>query len=148
MSGLSGNFFNLVARLTGLPPIVLTTPAPVHADENTTNWIYSMRFGAAAYAAVGEKHLFYVNGLLQLSYNPDADYHTFSGGSTATQSIPGETTLGPDISVGYMYRISDRFGVDVRYRGTVYFTVSGPSNFKDSRVNHGPSLGFTTWFGS
>jgi hypothetical protein len=58
-----------------------------------------------------------------------------------------ETTVGPDISVGYMYRVSDRFGVDLRYRATVYFTVSGPSDFKDSRVNHGVGLGFTTWIG-
>jgi hypothetical protein len=46
-----------------------------------------------------------------------------------------------------MYRFSDRFGVDVRYRATVYFPISGPSEFKDSRVNHGIGTGFTTWFG-
>jgi hypothetical protein len=46
-----------------------------------------------------------------------------------------------------MYRLSDRFGIDLRYRATVYFPISGPNDFKDARVNHGAGLGFTTWFG-
>jgi len=102
---------------------------------------------------VNDRHLFYVNGLLHLShYNPGLRFFTNSQGQSSGQTIrsaiyDSETTVGPDISVGYMYRVSDRFGVDVRYRATIYFTVSGPSDFKDSRVNHGVGLGFTTWIG-
>ena len=147
--GLSANFFNLVAILNGLPPVVLPPESPTQAKESISSWIYSARFGAAAFAPVGDKHLFYVNGLVQLSHNPDAGYKTtFAGAPPTEQSLPGETTLGPDISVGYMYRMSDRLGIDLRYRATIYFTIDGPSDFKDARVNHGPSLGFTTWLGS
>jgi hypothetical protein len=119
---------------------------------HATSWTYSARVGAAAFATVGEKHLFYVNGLLQLSYHPANTVHfTNSAGSSQTQgngaAFETETSLGPDISVGYMYRVNDRFGIDVRYRATVYFTVDGPSSFKDNRVNHGIGVGFTTWLG-
>lgn len=147
--GLSLNFFNLYFNLTGVPPIYQLAPAPSRATEGIRSMLYSARFGAAAYAPVGEKHLFYVNGLVQLSHNPDADYKTtFPDGSTLRQSLPGETTLGPDISVGYMYRMSDRYGIDIRYRATVYFTIDGPSAIKDARINHGLSVGFTSWLGS
>jgi hypothetical protein len=147
---LSTNFFNLVEQLAGLPPIVLTSSPPDIARETYSTWTYSARVGAAAYATVGERHVFYVNGLLQLSYAPDYP-HSFVSSTTGTaryDKLRGETDMGPDISVGYMYRMSDRFGIDLRYRATVYFPVSGASNFKDARVNHGVNLGFTTWLGA
>ena len=97
---------------------------------------------------MGEKHLFYVNGLLQISRTNAGNYTTQYENAAATQS-PGfsDTSIGPDISVGYMYRLSDRFGFDVRYRATIYFPIAGDFEFKDSRVNHGVGVGFTTWFG-
>jgi long-subunit fatty acid transport protein len=140
-STLSSNFTNLVASRSGGAPYYIPAQPPTQVDYSQTSWIYSARVGAAAYAPVGDKHLFYVNGLLQVSYSPSANLQNGFLGRTSTQ-----TSLGPDFSVGYMYRISDRFGVDLRYRATVYFPISGSSDFKDSRVNHGVSLGFTTWF--
>jgi hypothetical protein len=148
-SGLSTNFQNLVLLSAGGAPYFLTAPVPETAHDSVSTWVYSARFGAAAYAPVGDKHLFYVNGLLQLSRTPNATVMTYvkSSGATLTNTANGETTVGPDISVGYLYRASDRFGIELRYRATVYFTLSGDSKFSDSRVNHGLSLGFTSWLG-
>lgn len=155
----SANFFNLYylnlnAYVTqfGLPPVAQPyyVPAllPVEWQQQIDIWTYSARIGAAAYAPVGDRHLFYVNGLLQLSHTAKSKFtRRYSNGATEPAELPAETSTGPDISVGYMYRLSDRFGFDVRYRATVYFPVSGPSDFDDARVNHGIGLGFTTWFG-
>jgi hypothetical protein len=136
----------------GLPPNYQEAEPRNVETYHATSWTYSGRIGAAAFAPVGEKHLFYVNGLLQVSYHPANTVHfTNSSGSSQTEGngavFEEETSIGPDISVGYMYRASDRFGIDLRYRATVYFTVDGPSDFEDSRVNHGIGLGFTTWLG-
>jgi hypothetical protein len=142
----SSNFENLVASYYGLPPIYTPAQAPEVSNVNETSWIYSARAGAAAFAPVGDRHLFYVNALLQVSYDPNAELDTNFLLTPASQEKV--TYVGPDFSVGYLYRIGDRFAVDLRYRATIYFPISGPSDFKDSRVAHGPSLGFTTWFGS
>jgi hypothetical protein len=157
----SANLYNLFAyNLTliylqnnlPVPPNLLPTytlnPAATTGTQTQTTWIYSGRFGAAAYAPVGEKHLFYVNGLVHVSHTPQANStQVFSNGFTSrTRGFADETTIGPDISVGYMYRFTDRFGVDLRYRAAVYFPVSGDFDFEDARVNHGASIGFTTWF--
>lgn len=136
----------------GLPPNYQEAEARNVENYHATSWTYSGRIGAAAFAPVGEKHLFYVNGLLQLSYHPANTVHfTNESGSGATEGngavFEEETSLGPDISVGYMYRVSERFGIDLRYRATVYFTIDGPSDFEDSRVNHGIGAGFTFWLG-
>jgi hypothetical protein len=132
------------------PPIVSFEIPPVTATVKFSGVTYSARIGAAAYAPVGEKHLFYVNGLLHASWQArvDGTIHYGNGTSFRTLALPAETSLGPDISVGYMYRFSDRFGVDVRYRAQVYFPVSGPFSFDDARVNHGVGVGFTRWFGN
>lgn len=158
----SPNFYNLVAFNVSLlylrnnlpvPPNLLPTftlnPPAITGTQTATTWIYSGRFGAAAYAPVGEKHLFYVNGLLHVSHAPQINItQVLSNGFTSRiPSFSAETSVGPDISVGYMYRFSDRFGVDLRYRAAVYFPVKGDFDFEDARVNHGASLGFTTWFG-
>lgn len=135
-----------------LEPYYQTAEARNIETYRATSWTYSGRVGAAAFAPVSEKHLFYVNGLLQLSYH-DANKVRFTNesGSGSTEGngavFESETSVGPDISVGYMYRVTDHFGIDVRYRATVYFTVDGPSKFADSRVNHGLGIGFTTWLG-
>jgi long-subunit fatty acid transport protein len=142
----SSNFVNLVASKFGLPPLYTLAQPPGLGEFSQTSWIYSARVGAAAFAPVGDRHLFYVNGLLQVSYDPRANLETnFLFTASSQQSV---TMLGPDFSVGYLYRIGDRFALDLRYRATVYFPISGPSDFKDSRVAHGPSVGLTTWFGS
>jgi hypothetical protein len=149
LGGLSGNFFNLVASLSGLPPFIVPPQQFTFASDSLSAWSYSARFGAAAYAQSGEKHLFYVNGLLQLNRTPSVNYTTSVVGGTGPFKVRqnGETAAGPDISVGYMYRVSDRFGIDLRYRATVYFTLAGDSRFSDSRVNHGFGIGFTSWIG-
>jgi hypothetical protein len=133
-----------------IPPAYNGDPGAVQWRQRFNIWNYSARFGAAAYVPVGDKHLFYVNGLLHVSHAPAVDFtREFANGfnERAADPQPSETFVGPDISVGYMYRLNDRFGVDLRYRAAVYFPVAGPSDFKDARVNHGIGLGFTTWFG-
>jgi hypothetical protein len=116
-------------------------------NEHLTNWTYSLRGGAAAYSAFDEKHLFFVTGMLQVTRNPGINFTDTYPTQSVKYKDAAETTVGPDISVGYIYQLSDRFNFDVRYRASIYFPVSGPFDFKDSRVNHGLMLGFTTWFG-
>jgi hypothetical protein len=131
------------------PPIVAFEIPPSTARSKFSVLTYSARIGAAAYAPVGEKHLFYVNGLLHVSWQGRTDTTYYYGNGTTFRglAVPSETSVGPDISVGYMYRFSDRFGVDLRYRAQVYFPVAGPFGFRDARVNHGVGIGFTSWFG-
>jgi long-subunit fatty acid transport protein len=144
--------YNELAIPLGLQPVlpVYFIPAPATTlQQDLEIWRYSIRAGAAAYAPIGEKQLFYVNGLLQLTRQPRVKFRSANLGTGAKESSEdySENGIGPDISVGYMYRFSDRFGIDARYRVQVYFPVSGPNDFTDSRLNHGVMLGFTTWFG-
>lgn len=111
-------------------------------------WSYSLRAGAAAYAAFDEKHLFFVNGMLHVTRIPSVSVeNTFANGQSVKFKQSAETYLGPDFSVGYIYQMSDRFAFDVRYRATIYFPVAGDFDFRDSKVKHGLMLGVTTWFG-
>lgn len=154
----SYHLYNAVIAQLGLPlDPYYQTAEPRHLETyRAASWTYSGRIGAAAFASAGDRHLFYVNGLLQLSYRRANDVH-FTNAAGQSGSSKGlefnsaayrsESSLGPDISVGYLYRLNDRLAIDVRYRATVYFTVNGPSDFKDSRVNHGLGVGFTTWLG-
>lgn len=110
--------------------------------------IYSARFGGAAYVPIGQRSQVYVNGLVHLTYFPGA-----SGkgrfivpdvlDETYDIDIPSETLIGPDIAVGYLHRISDKVGLDLRYRGIFYFPISGNKKFNDPRVNHGINAGLT-----
>ncbi|MEP7312721.1 MAG: hypothetical protein ABI859_09060 [Pseudomonadota bacterium] len=150
----SQHLYNAVLDVLGIVSPPYYDPAEPRSIEtySSTAWTYSARVGAAAYAPVGDKHLFYVNGLVHVSYYDPGlrSFTTSQGQGTGAEKsaiYEAETTVGPDISVGYLYRFSDRFAIDVRYRATVYFTVDGPSDFKDSRVNHGVGVGFTTWLG-
>lgn len=144
--------YNELVLPLGLPPVlpVYWIPSPplrFHQDIDFNR--YSVRAGAAAYAPVGDKHLFYVNGMLQVTRQPAIKFVNVDAttGDVVSGRDAAETLAGPDISVGYMYRISDRFGFDARYRATVYFPIAGPYEFKDSRVAHGLGIGFTSWFG-
>lgn len=149
----SRNVSNLLSALSGGDISIGLREIPSDVINESTIDIWSLRFGAAAYAPVGEHHLFYVNGLLQASYSPQ-----YTGDSHSVPRDPAfpvrdeeftfesETTIGPDISVGYMYRFTDRFAFDVRYRAIAYFPIEGTSDFDDPRVNHGVNAGFTIWF--
>jgi len=123
--------------------------APYTFDRHIRAWAYSLRAGAAAYSPIGEKHLFFVNGMLHITRDPAATV-TDRAGTVSSKYRFGpsaETTVGPDISVGYLYRFSDRFALDARYRATIYFPISGDFDFKDSQIKHGLMVGFSTWFG-
>lgn len=110
--------------------------------------IYSARFGGAAFVPIGQRSQVYVNGLLHVTYFPGAN-----GKSRFTVpdvlddeyeiDIPSETLIGPDIAVGYLHRLSDKVGLDLRYRGIFYFPISGNKKFNDPRVNHGINAGLT-----
>ena len=111
--------------------------------------IYSARIGGAAFAPINQRNLVYVNGLVHVTHQtgttgtsrltvPDVDLD-----ETNSLKIKAETTLGPDIAVGYVHRFTDTVGLDVRYRAIVYFPVSGNRDFDDPRVNHGLNAGLT-----
>lgn len=110
--------------------------------------IYSARFGGAAFVPIGQRSQVYVNGLVHLTYFPGANG---KGRFTVPDvlddeydiDIPSETLIGPDIAVGYLHRISDKVGLDLRYRGIFYFPISGNKKFNDPRVNHGINAGIT-----
>lgn len=151
------NYLTDLANRNQIQAGQLPTHAPVFVQSGVINfqekaapWVFSIRTGVAAYVPVGEKHLLYANGLIQFTRSPGTEYRYIFPASGYYQSLPGqdtETTIGPDISVGYMYRFSDRFGIDWRYRASAYFPIAGQRDFKDSRVRHGTMIGFTTWFG-
>jgi hypothetical protein len=113
--------------------------------------VYSLRFGAAAYSRISDNQILYVNGLISVGQEVlEGDASTFNiDGEETTVEIPftlGETSVGPDISVGYLYKLGDRAALDLRYRGAFNFTVDGETSFEDPRVNHGLNIGLTVWF--
>ena len=111
--------------------------------------VYSARFGGAAFAPIGKRNMVYVNGLLHITHTADAKGKTrfvvpdLDFDSSDDITVAGETTMGPDIAVGYQHRFTDSIGIDVRYRGIFYFPVSGTKSFDDPRVNHGLNVGLT-----
>lgn len=115
----------------------------------TTDNIYSVRFGGAAFAPIGKRNTVYVNGLIHVTHTADANGKTrftvpdLDFDTSESIKVDGETTLGPDIAVGYQHRFTDAVGIDVRYRGIFYFPVSGTKSFDDPRVNHGLNIGLT-----
>lgn len=151
---MSNNAINLVNLLIGGQfTLDLADPSTLSMAIDSKSTLYSLRFGAAAYVPAGEKGLFYVSGLLQVS-REIGEGGTASGiggriGVTPTSTLvpvppADENYYGPDISVGYVFRFGDHVDYDVRYRATVYFAESDSNN---PRVNHGLSMGVSFWFG-
>jgi hypothetical protein len=148
---MSNNAINLLNLLLGGPiSISLAEPSTMSVSVDGESTLYSLRFGAAAYVPAGERGLFYVSGLLQVS-REEGESGTGSGATgnapptlfTPPKSVD-ETYYGPDISVGYVFRFGDHVDYDVRYRATAYFPESDSDN---PRVNHGWSMGVSFWFG-
>ncbi len=148
----SNNQSNLVSLLLGdFISLDLADPAVFTSTSEAESMLYSLRFGAAAYAPVGEHSVFFASGLLQWSHETSGD------DITSTLNVPGiptsvtrapapeENYIGPDITVGLVRRFGERFDFDARYRASVFFPDSDSDN---PRVNHGLSMGFTFWFGS
>ena len=146
----SNNASNLFQLLFGEGDVTLglNNSQGTMSVKNNDN-LYSARFGGAAFAPIGKRNMVYVNGLIHISHQakttgksrfivPDLDID-----ETNTIKIGSETSIGPDIAVGYQHRFSDRVGFDVRYRGIFYFPVSGTRDFDDPRVNHGLNIGLT-----
>ncbi len=111
--------------------------APCTFNSHLSFWNYSLRGGAAAYAAFDEKHLFFVNGMFHVTRNPGVSIRNTFQTQTVKAKDGGETFIGPDFAVGYIYQLSDRFALDVRYRATIYFPIAGDFDFEDSKVKHG-----------
>lgn len=118
----------------------------------TTDNIYSLRFGGAAFAPIGKRNMVYVNGLLHVTHTADAKGKTrftvpeVDLDQSGDIKVEGETTFGPDLTVGYQHRFTDTVGLDLRYRGIFYFPVTGTKDFDDPRVNHGLNVGLTFAF--
>ncbi|WEK44076.1 MAG: hypothetical protein P0Y64_04380 [Candidatus Sphingomonas colombiensis] len=143
------NGTNLVNALLGGPiDLGLSVDRFSATSEGTSN-TFGARIGAAAFIPVDQRNLVYVNGLLHLSHLAEQRLTlatTFARGDDAVRDEtrrPSETTVGPDISVGYLRRFSERVALDLRYRGVFYFPVSGPRNFDDPRVSHGVNIGLS-----
>ncbi|MFO1426536.1 MAG: hypothetical protein U1F11_06105 [Steroidobacteraceae bacterium] len=145
----SQNAVNYVAQLLGVPPTLEVGTSSARVTNGATVRLYGGRFGLAAFAPFRERHLFFVNAFLHASFVPAMRTRVVAtpvgGGATTVEnvSIPSETTVGPDLTVGYMYRFTDRLALDVRYRAIAYFPVSGPYGFNEPRVNHGASIGLS-----
>lgn len=149
----SNNMSNLISLLlSGDFELTLAEPETILSEGDAESRLYSLRFGAAAYAPVGEHSVFFASGLLHVSHETGGE-----GTFTATISTPGvpaivtvvpgaeEDYIGPDITVGIVRRFGERFDFDARYRASVFFPDSDTDN---PRVNHGLSMGFTFWFGN
>jgi hypothetical protein len=145
----SDNSATLVNLLLGDPiDLDLAEPLALSGEGRGKSRVYSLRFGAAAYASLGENNVFFASGLLHVSHETgDGEVFTNTPGLPADaiqNPIADEDYIGPDLTIGFVRRIGERFDFDVRYRATAYFPDSDSDN---PRVNHGPSLGFTFWFG-
>lgn len=146
----SNNGTNLFQLLFGEGDIELgLNESQGRSTVKTNDNIYSARFGGAAFAPIGSRNMVYVNGLIHVTHTADADGKTrfvvpeLDFDTSDDIKIKGETTMGPDIAVGYQHRFTDSIGLDVRYRGIFYFPVSGSKSFDDPRVNHGLNVGLT-----
>jgi hypothetical protein len=149
----SNNMTNLVnALLGGGITLDLADPITIVSEGEAESRLYSLRFGAAAYAPVGEHSVFFASGLLHVGHET-GDQGSFTG-TVSTPGVPTAVTtgpsadedyIGPDVTVGLVRRFGERFDFDVRYRAAVYFPDSDSDN---PRVNHGLSMGVTFWFGS
>ncbi|WP_219895086.1 hypothetical protein [Aquisediminimonas profunda] len=144
----SSNAINLINALggNGIVSYGLLNDTAV-GSYKTTSAIYSARVGAAAYIPLGSTQRIYVNGLAHINYAPAntivlTQVFQSSGLPQVVNSrIGSETTIGPDISVGYIHQLGTKASIDIRYRGLFYFPVSGARSFDDPRVNHGLSIG-------
>lgn len=147
------NLFNLISNEFGGPFSFDFTTVEQEATSDATYWSISGRIGGAAYAPISDRQRLYANAMVHIAYSPEYDTKThvttvgMPGESDAVTRIPSEVSVGPDLSVGYQLTLSERTSLDLRYRATVYFPVSGPSDFEDPRVNHGLMLGLTMRLG-
>ena len=146
----SNNASNLFELLFGEGDIELgLNESEGTSTVKTSDNIYSVRFGGAAFAPIGKRNMVYVNGLIHITHTADAKGKTrftvpeVDLDQNDNIKIEGETTMGPDIAVGYQHRFTDSVGIDLRYRGIFYFPVSGTKSFDDPRVNHGLNVGLT-----
>ena len=146
----SNNASNLFQLLFGDGDIELgLNESEGTSSVKTSDNIYSVRFGGAAFAPIGKRDMVYVNGLIHVTHSakangksrfvvPELDFD-----QSEDIKVQSETTLGPDIAVGYQHKFTDSVGVDLRYRGIFYFPVSGNKSIDDPRVNHGLNVGLT-----
>lgn len=117
----------------------------------------SLRAGAAAYVPVTDQQRAYLSvqgfaareaadvGVTRTSF-PDS-----GAPDTVVQATSDNTTwsIGPDISVGYIFALSDSTALDIRYRGMFSFPVDddlGIAQFDDPRSQHGINIGLSIGF--
>jgi opacity protein-like surface antigen len=150
----STNILNLLRILTGEPDLDLGLQSVEQDIEiDSKDETYSIRGGAAAFVPITGSVLGYVNGLLHVSHSPAATFSrrvTDPTNGSVTEgtdrAASSETSVGPDLAVGALFRFSDNVALDVRYRGIFYFPVAGDLSFDDPRVNHGLNVGLTFSF--
>jgi hypothetical protein len=115
---------------------------------------YSVRLGLAGFARLGDRQRVYVNGFAHASYSPESitwfdNVDLNNDPMPATRIIkPEEIAVGPDVTVGYQFQLTENVSFDARYRAVGYFSVSGQRDADDPRVGHGLSIGLSVWFGS
>ena len=154
----SNNLLNFPFVSNGFPGTFgVGTSTYLREGRPKTN-VYSLRFGVVGLAEAGDRHSFFVHASLNVSHKPAASVVETNTQTQVDSGIPGlvavlqapfsqlgrtagETTVGPDITAGYLYRINNRISLEIRYRGTIYFPVAGPFAFNDPRVNHGIAIG-------
>lgn len=149
----SNNAVNLFQLLFGDGDIELgLNNAQGTMSVKSNDNLYSVRFGGAAFTPIGKRNTVYVNGLVHITHESSAKGKSrfvvpeLDIDETGSIKVGSETTIGPDIAVGYQHRFSDRVGFDIRYRGIFYFPISGTKDFTDPRVNHGLNAGVTFGF--
>ena len=143
----SVNNLNLINLIEGIPQIDLTLlRVPSERTYTSTDELYSARFGASAYSPFGRNSGAFLVGMLHVSHQPApraTGVDSVTGPYVQEGLISDETSIGPDLSVGIQWGISENVSLDLRYRATVYFPVSSGKSSSDSRINHGASLGLS-----
>lgn len=149
-TALSQNISSLVYSLAGQPPLLNLAIVDGTTTGHVTLNTYSARVGASihTYDAPSTRHFLYMSGLLQASYSPAATGHLYTVADDPTippTGFVGQTasswSAGPDFIVGYTYKPTPWIGINLQYRTTVYFGLSGDTKASDPRVNHGAILG-------
>lgn len=103
--------------------------------------LYTARLGVAGAIPLDDQrqHNIYTNAQVFLGARD-----TKPGGDGVP--LDDATLGGPDLSIGYNYRLSEEWILDARYRASIFFFLSGRRELGETKVTHGPSLSLVKRF--
>jgi hypothetical protein len=110
------------------------------AGNNQSRQIYTVKGGFAGYIPLtssGNLRL-YGNGMALVGLLEQ----NFNGGAPSVE----RAVIGPDISAGIQYIVSDSISADIRYRAVITHIIDTPKTFPAYSITQGPMVGLTIRF--